>query len=279
MAFWEIGKSKDKNNEQTSNDASESLFSTGKKKLKGLTNTNDSKKTVEEDSTFIDKGMDKIKEKSLQATGSAIKLSGLAIRKVYEARLNIVNEFSNVKNEWSFIDQDTVRKDIEKLQKDLKDARSDFKKDKVSIGVINRISERLAITTSLLDDSLCTCEKVIAENDLTTPFALYGVKSLRAIEKHDMNDAISYAMSYYKANGFKADQPQIAFYIAQNLNENGKYNEALNVIKLVVKSYPENISVHKLLCTIHTNTGNKFGVALESEIISLLESSTMSEVV
>ena len=225
----------------------------------------------EEDSSVIDKGKDMLKGVAIAPVRVAIKGSGAVIRKIYETRINVVNEFSDIKPDWGFVDEDTVKKEIKRLEKELKSAIRELKSSKGSLQAVNERLDELVMQISLVDNNLSKCDKMIAEHHLATPFAVYGMKCLKADAMGNADEAVGYARQYYEMNGNRAEHPRIAFYAAKALSSTGQYKAALYVAASAVKSYPESAKVHELLSDLHSYMGNQPEADLERNIAGLLK--------
>lgn len=241
MAFYDIGKVGETFN---------SLWETGK-------------------STVMDSGGNKVKEAPVKLVKTAIKGSGLVIRKLYEAKINVVNEFADVKPDWYFWDSDTIKHRIKNLQKELTAAQKQKPDDKPTRPV-SAIAADLLINAALLSDNFEECDKLINDYCLTTPLARHGLPCLKARANGNHREAVEHAVAYYEANQHNIEHPYIGLYVAIALSDNGKYREAVPMLKLLVQSYPEDPYIHKLLREYHAKTGNALGLKVEDDILELL---------
>ncbi len=268
MALFGIGKSDNAESRENS-----SILDLGKKILKDAPGIGNREKERTDDNgnddgdTFFD-----IKSASQKPVKMALKGSGLLLRKVYEARINVVNEFSDIKPDWYFIDIDTIKTKIRKIEVELKNELKSNGKVKESrrLKKLNRLLEELLVCNALMDDNLDKCYEIVEEYDLSTPFAIHGLNCLQAARDGIKDKASTQAMLYYQANNKEIEHPIIALFVAMALCENGAHEEALGVMKIVVKCYPDSVEGHKLLHKIHLALGNNDAAQLEEAIISLL---------
>ena len=229
----------------------------------------DEKSSGQEAESIWGRGKDTLLEASSKSVRLAIKGSGLLVRKIYETRINVVNEFSSIKPDWSFIDVDTSNHRLEKIEKDL-DANIKELKKAGSLRKVNELTEALLVANSMIDGNLGKCEDIIQDNHISSPFALYGIPCLEAEEKGSREQAVELAMTYYKANNQTVEHPRIAMLIAFALEMQGEYSKAKGIVSNVVKIYPDNLELHKLLLRIHSKAGNKEGEQVERDIIELI---------
>lgn len=229
---------------------------------------NDNQETGSMDSV-LDKGKDSIKEASVKSARMAIKGSGLLIRKAYELRINVVNEFSNIKPDWGFVDYDTARNQIVLIEKEL----NEF--DRSNDEIANKqdketLIDKLVIFNSLLPDNLWKCAEITNRYKVSTPFTVHGLLCLKKEKEEDFNGAMDEAMRYYESNGRRSEQPRVSFYITKALIAEGDYTAAETMIKHTLRSYPEDIEAHKLALQLHQYLSNQRGIKIEQTILELL---------
>lgn len=266
MAFW---NSKSDSNENA--EKGKSIIDVGKDLLKRKNKAESDYEDVEyTDKSILTSSKEFISEGAMIPVRAAIKGSGKVIRKIYEARINVVNEFSDITPDWCFVDSDTVNSNIVQLEKELQEEIKKLKKNNSSIKNITNIIEKILVANALLPNNIAKCKDIIKENDLNTPFAKHGLSCIEAHESGDYITAIEQAEKYYDLNNGEIEHPLIGLYIAEFLTKSAEYEKALSIMPYVVKSYPECKKAHQLLIEIHTNLGNSEAVKLEESIVSLL---------
>ncbi len=203
----------------------------------------------------------------------AIQGSGMVIRKIYEARINVVNDFSNVKPDWEFIDSDTVKNKIAALEKILERETASYEKHKR-----NSVKEKIQCTLSDLTikysllgkNGLQKSHDIAEKHHLETPFVKYGLPCLDAYECGEYDKAKKKAAHCYEVAGGIVENPIIDYCAALQLMEELQYEKARECLNYAVKCCPEKKEIHEALLALHQATKNEKGAEIEKSIISLL---------
>ena len=223
--------------------------------------------------SVLDKGKETVKEASVKSVKLAIKGSGLLIRKAYELRINVVNEFSDISPDWGCWDSDTVKNKIASIQKELGRLEKNNKNapmyDTVSQAQ-KALATQLLVYTALLPDHLGECNVIIERYGLSTPFALHGILCLRKEQERDFDGALDEALSYYESNNRRSEHPRVSFYATKGLIDKRDYKAAAETMKHTLQAYPEDKAAHELALQLHQCVGNQLGINIEQRIIELL---------
>lgn len=201
-----------------------------------------------------------------------IQGSGELFRKLYSAKIDVVNDFSDIKPDWSFIDSGSVRDEIERLDKVIEFEKNKYKNEKTQENLQNviRAIKQQIIVYSLLPDGIEVAINKVEEYGFNDPFATHGLECLQAIAADDENTAKAAAKNYFIANGGNIEHPLVGLYVATSFFEDEKYEIVIDLLKKVVVAYPDWTIIHQMLRDSHKMLGHEKAAAVEEEIIQLL---------
>lgn len=215
---------------------------------------------------------DKKHEKNNFLIRKAMQGSGAIFRKVYSARIEVVNEFSDIKPDWSFIDSGSIKDELKRLDKVIEFEKNKYKNNKTQETLQKIISaiKQQVIVNSLLPNNLEIAMNMVREYGFDDPFAKYGLACLKAHAAGDENTAMAEAKKYYAANSSNMEHPLVGLYIAKSFFKDKKYEIVIDLLRKVVVAYPDNIEVHKMLCVSHKMSGQNRAAAMEESIVNML---------
>lgn len=206
----------------------------------------------------------KIAQKTIQGSGELF-------RKIYSAKINVVNDFSDVKPDWSFIDSGSLRDELARLDRVIEFEKNKYKNNKTQEAlqrVIDAIRQQIIIH-SLLPDNLAAAVNMVREYGFDDPFAIHGIACLQAHAAGDEATAMAEAKKYCAANGGDMEHPLVGFYTAKSFFKDEKYEITIDLLKKVVVAYPDNMEVHKMLCVSHKMLGQDKAAAMEEAIVNM----------